>query len=81
MIYNIKIDLPDDIWPMTTNNDRLADNEGDVMVKDVDEEAEFEDAEEKEVQPPPHNNLLPLHSTSCSSSHPLLGTHHNLAGV
>ena len=53
MIYNIEINLQDNMGPMAINNDQLTDNEGAFVVEDVDEEAEFEDAEEKEVQPPP----------------------------
>ena len=62
MIYNIEINLQDNMGPMAINNDQLTDNEGAFVVKDVDEEAEFEDAEEKEVQPPPQQPPpIPFH--------------------
>ena len=64
VIYNIKIDLPNDMGPMTINNDRLAANKGVVVVEYVNEEAKFEEAEAKDVDPEEAHAPTPSYSTS-----------------
>ena len=63
VIYNIEIDLPEDIGMMAIINDQLAANEGAFVVEDVDKEAEFEDTEEVDTDevyaPPPPPIPLP----------------------
>ena len=41
MVYDININLPDNMAPVAVNNDRLAANGGAVMVEDVDYEDEL----------------------------------------
>ena len=77
MIYNIEINLPDNMGPMAINNYRLAANKGAVVVKELDKEAKFEDDEEDEAQLPHH----PLLFHFLQQRLPTFGTHHNLAGV
>ena len=78
----MEIDLPPDgMEPTIINNDQLAVNEGAVMVKGVNEEAQFEEdrAEEEDVNKAhaPHPLLFhfPLQRWA------MLGTHHYHTGV
>ena len=44
MVYDIEINLPDDMAPVAVNNDRLITNGGAILVEDVDDEDEAERA-------------------------------------
>ena len=46
MVYDIEINLLDGMAPVAINNGRLAANSGAVMVKDVDDEDEFDNEDE-----------------------------------
>ena len=61
MVYDIEINLPDNMAPVAVNNDRLVANGGAILVEDVDDEDEAEPAfDNKDEDEPVAEAVIPI---------------------